>query len=82
VKLIKQIKQIAGPLALNSFAAICVRVGDGIFVSRALTGATTVSDASNFIFGYWATPIFFWSSLVYFVCVKLEQWPNDTNNSF
>jgi|HigsolmetaAR203D_1030402.scaffolds.fasta_scaffold01338_9 hypothetical protein len=78
----KRIKQIAGALALNSFAAICVHVGDGIFVSHTLTGATTVSDALNFVVGYWATPIFCWSTLVYFVCLKLEQWTNNTNNSF
>lgn len=71
---LKQFKWFSGIVAFNTFVAICFRIGDAFFVSRALAGTTSLVDALNFVVDYWATDIFFWATLCYLVCTKLEKW--------
>ena len=82
MKRIQQVKFVAGALALNSFVAICVRVGDAIYVSQALAGTTPIADAANFVLDYWAVQVFFWSSLVCFICVQAEKVNNKLKSLF
>lgn len=77
LKRIKQVKLISGALSLNCLVAVCLRIGDAIYVSQALAGTTTIDTALSFIFGYWVTPIFFWSTFVYFGCRKLLKWTDN-----
>jgi hypothetical protein len=80
LKWLKWIKTISAVVSVDTGFNIFFHIGDAV-QAQILTGDTTLAAAQNFIFGYWANPIFFVSTLIFILCCVVERFHNNDNQS-